>query len=138
MPEKVSIFVEAAPPPFGHFAQVIKFGNSVHVSGQLPLSPETRKLVSDRIDDQSRAVLKSLTAVMQACTGQMSNILSMRVYLTDLADHSEFDKISKEFFFFTPPARSVLAVSALPFGARIMIDAIAELNPVDMQGGKFI
>lgn len=138
MAEKVSIFVEGAPSPFGHFSQVVKFGNALHISGQLPLDPESGKLVSADMKEQSRAIFQHFTSIMQACAGQLSHILSTRVYLIDLRDYKTLDEVSKEFFFFTPPARTVLQVSALPFGARIMVDATAELNPVDMKGGKFI
>jgi enamine deaminase RidA (YjgF/YER057c/UK114 family) len=110
----------------------------IHISGQLPIDPKTNRLVSDDPKEQARAVLKSMTSCMQACAGQMSNILSMRVYLVDLRDHKPFDEISKEFFFFTPPARTVLQVAGLPFGARIMIDAIGELNPVEVKGGTLL
>ena len=138
MPEKISLFIENAPSPFGHFAQVIKFQNAVHVSGQLPIDPKTQRLVSEDMQEQSRAVFRHLTSVMQGCAGQLSNILSTRVYLIDLRDHGTFDKVSREFFFFTPPARSVVQVVALPFGARIMVDAIAELNPVEMKAGSLL
>lgn len=138
MPERVSIFVENAPSPFGHFSQVIKFGTAIHVSGLLPIDPATRRLISEDPLEQSRCILKHLTSVMQACSGQVSNILSMRVYMVDLRDHAKFDEASKEVFFFVPPARTVIQVAGIPFGARMMIDAIAELNPIEMQGGKLL
>lgn len=131
MPERVSIFVENAPMAFGHFSQVIKYGNSVHISGQLPIDPKTRRLVSTDITAQTKAVFDHLAAIMQACAGQLSNILHTRVYLIDLRDHGAVDAVSKEVFFFTPPARTVVMVTALPFGARIMVEAVAELNPVE-------
>lgn len=134
MPERVSIYVEGAPNAFGHFSQVIKFGNAIHVSGQLPLDPATMRLVSPEPDAQARAVFRHLTAVLQACSGQLSNVLSTKIYLIDLKDYGHVDKVSKEFFFFTPPARTVMQVAALPYGARVMIDAIAELNPVSVTG----
>jgi 2-iminobutanoate/2-iminopropanoate deaminase len=132
MPERVSIFVEGAPNAFGHFSQVIKYGNSVHISGQLPIDPATNRLVSTEIGPQAKAVFQHLTRIMQACSGQLSNVLLTRIYLTDLRDHAAVDAASKEFFFFTPPARTVVLVAGLPFGARIMVEAVAELNPVEM------
>jgi 2-iminobutanoate/2-iminopropanoate deaminase len=138
MAERVSIFVEGAPAPFGHFSQVIKFGNALHISGQLPLDPATGKLVSPQPEDQARQIFRHFTSIMQACAGQLSNILSTRVYLIDLRDYGALDKVSREFFFFTPPARTVMQVSALPFGARVMIDATAELNPKELKGGSLL
>ncbi|MBI1291947.1 hypothetical protein GC173_12015 [bacterium] len=131
MPERVSIFVEDAPPPFGHFAQVLKFGNRIFISGQLPIDPATGRLVSNDVTEQAKAVFKYLTNVMQACAGQLSNVMMTRLYFVDLRDYPAVDKVSKEFFFFVPPARTVVQVASLPYGARIMIEAEAELAPVD-------
>lgn len=136
MPERVAIYVEGAPTAFGHFSQVIKFGNSLHISGQLPIESTTGRLISAEMEPQVRQVFKNLTTILQACAGQASNVMSIRIYLIDLRDHKILDDLSKEVFFFTPPARTVLQVSALPFGARVMIDATAELNPVEMSAKK--
>ncbi|MCC6548400.1 RidA family protein [Candidatus Sumerlaeota bacterium] len=132
MAERVSIFVEGAPSAFGHFSQVIKYGTSIHISGQLPVDAKTNRLVSSEIGPQAKAVFDNLMKIMQACAGQMSNIMHTRIYLVDLRDHGTVDAISKEVFYFTPPARTVVMVAGLPFGARIMVEAIAELNPVEM------
>jgi|JI8StandDraft_1071087.scaffolds.fasta_scaffold184691_2 reactive intermediate/imine deaminase len=134
MPEKVSIFVEGAPSAYGHFAQAIKLGDTVHISGQLPIDAQTNKLVAPDAATQARTVFNYLTAIMQSCGGQLSNVLSMRLYLIDLRDHAEVDKISREFFFFIPPARTVVAVAALPFGARVCIDATAQLTTSEIPG----
>jgi 2-iminobutanoate/2-iminopropanoate deaminase len=138
MAERISIWVEQAPQAFGHFSQAIKYGNTVHVGGMLPIDPSTNRLVSTDTAEQARAVFQNLTNVMQATAGQLSNILSIRMYLVDLKDHGIVDKVSKEFFFFIPPARTVIQVVAIPFGARVMIDAIAELNPAVAKGGPLI
>ncbi len=138
MAERVSIYVEGAPKAFGHFSQVIKYGNQLHISGQLPVDPETNRLVSDEAGAQAKAVFNHLSLIMQACAGQLSNILATKLYLIDLKDHSAIDKVSREVFFFTPPARSVIQVAGLPFGARIMIDAVAELNPVELKGSSLL
>lgn len=135
MPEKVSIFVESAPSSYGHFSQAIKIENDIHISGLLPIDPQTNRLVAAEIGPQAKAVFSYLTAIMQSCGGQLSNILSIRLYLIDLRDHAEVDKLSKEYFFFIPPARTVVAVSAIPFGARLCIDATARLTPVEFALG---
>lgn len=135
MAEKVSIFVENAPSSYGHFSQAIKMENDIHISGVLPIDPQTNRLVAAEIGPQAKAVFNYLTAIMQSCGGQLSNILSLRLYLIDLRDHAEVDKISKDHFFFIPPARTVIAVSAIPFGARLCIDATARLNPIDIGSG---
>ncbi len=138
MPERVSIHVENAPQSFGHFSQVIKYGNQLHISGQLPIDPQTRRLVSTDITAQAKAVHDHLTAIMQMCAGALSNIMSTRVYLIDLKDHGAFDAVSKEYYYFVPPARTVIQVSGLPFGARVMVDATAELNPVELKTNSLL
>lgn len=138
MAEKISIFVEDAPRPYGHFSHAIKYENSVFVSGLLPLDQEDPVLVAEDIEAQTRAVFKYLSAVMLGCTGQLSNITMMRVYLLDLNDHEVVDEISRDVFYFVPPARSVVQVSGLPFGARIMVEAEAQLNPAELKGGRML
>lgn len=138
MAEKVSIFVEGAPQAFGHFSQVIKIHDTVYTSGILPIDVKTNRLVSDDAGEQAKAVLQHLTALMQACSGQLSNIVTTRVYFVDLRDHSAYDKVCREFFFFTPPARTVIPVPSLPFGAKIMLEAVGELNPVEVKGGRLL
>jgi len=138
MPERVSIFVESAPSAFGHFSQVVKYGNALHISGQLPLDPATNRLVSDDPAEQARSILTHLTAIVQACAGQLSNVMSTRLYLVDLRDHKAFDTVSKDFFFFIPPARTVIPVASLPFGARMMIEAVAELPILEKKTGSLL
>ncbi len=138
MAEKISVFVDEAPTPYGHFTQAIKVGNHVFVGGQLPLKADENVLVGDDIESQAKAVFHHLTAIMQGCTGQLSNITILRVYLTDLSDHEAVDKISQDHFYFVPPARTVIQVAALPFGAKIMIEAEGELNPAELKGGRML
>lgn len=133
MPERVSIYIDTAPKAFGHYSQVIKFGNQLFISGQVAIDPQTGKLVSNDPGEQAKAVFQSLTNITSACQGALSNIMMMTWYMTDLRDHKVMNEVSKEFFFFTPPARTTIQVSALPYGARLMVDAIADLNPPEKQ-----
>ncbi|MDX2175271.1 MAG: Rid family hydrolase [Candidatus Sumerlaeia bacterium] len=135
MPEKVAVFVDGVPSSYGHFSQAIKYGDAIHISGQLPIDGKTNKLVSTEVDAQARKVFEHLTAVMQACGGALTNVLSITLYLVDLRDHAVVDKVSRDYFFFMPPARSVVAVAALPFGARLCIDAVAQLPSGELPGG---
>lgn len=130
MPEKTSIWADNAPAPDGHYAQAIKLAGSVHIAGQLPLDANG-KFVGGDASTQSRQVLKNLTEIIQAAGGQMSAILKVVVYLVDLADAAAYDEASKEVFFFMPPARTIVQVAGLPHGARICVDATAEMPPPD-------
>ena len=134
MPEKVAVFVDGVPSSYGHFSQAIKFGDASHDSGQLPIYGTTNKLVSPEVEPQARKVFEHLTSVMQSCGGALTNVLSVTLYLVDLRDHAVVDKVSRDFFFFMPPARTVIAVAALPFGARLCIDAVAQLPSGELPG----
>ncbi len=134
MPEKVSIWAEKAPGPIGHYCQAIKYGNTIHFAGQLPLDPKTLEVVGPDPVQQVATVMKHLTEFMHACGGQMSHILKVNLYLTDLADLPAYEKVAKETFFFLPPALTVVQVAGLPKGARICIDAVAEITPPEGTG----
>ncbi|MCB2155849.1 Rid family detoxifying hydrolase [bacterium] len=138
MSEKVSIWAENAPKAFGHYCQAIKMGNQIHMSGQLPLDPATGKPTGGDIKAQTKQVFDNMTAILQACGAQLSHILSTRVYLVDLRDFPAFDEVSKEYFYFLPPARTTLAVPALPGGCRVCVEAVAEMPPVEKQGPSMI
>ncbi len=127
MTEKVSIWAEEAPQPFGHYSQAIKMGNRIFISGQLPLDPKSGRPIGGDVEAQSRQVLQNMTAILQSCGTQLSHLVMTTLYLVDLRDFPVFDKVSKEFFFFMPPARTTIAVSALPGGARICMDGIVEI-----------
>jgi reactive intermediate/imine deaminase len=131
MPEKVSIWAEKAPGPIGHYCQAIKYGNTIHFAGQLPLDPKTLEVVGPDPVQQVATVMKHLTEFMHACGGQMSHILKVNLYLTDLADLPAYEKVAKETFFF---ALTVVQVAGLPKGARICIDAVAEITPPEGTG----
>jgi 2-iminobutanoate/2-iminopropanoate deaminase len=138
MSEKVSIFAEEAPAPFGHYCNAIKFGSGIHLSGQLPLDPKTGRPIQGDAEAQARQVLDNMTAILQACGCQMSNVLKTTLYLTDLRDFPIFDKVSKDYFFFLPPARTTVAVAALPGGCRICLDGYAEIRTGAEPGKKMI
>jgi len=129
MSEKVSIWAESAPGPLGHYCQAMKYGNTIHFSGQLPVDAKTLELVGPDPGLQIKTVFSYLTEYMHACGGQMSHILKVNLYLTDLADLPAYEKAAKEVFFFLPPALTVVQVAALPLGARICLDAVAEIKP---------
>jgi enamine deaminase RidA (YjgF/YER057c/UK114 family) len=138
MPEKVSIWVENAPTPLSHNCQVMKYGNSLHFSGQLPLDAKSMQLVGSDPALQMRTVFNHLGECVQACGGQMSHVLKITLYLTDLADVAAYDKIAKEVFFFLPPALTVVQVAGLPKGARVCLDAFAEIKPPEGPGTKVL
>jgi reactive intermediate/imine deaminase len=134
MPEKVSIWTETAPRPIGHYCQAMKYGDTVYFSGQLPLDPKTMEVIGPDPVLQVSTVMKHLTEYMLACGGQVSHILKVNLYLIDLADLPAYEEVAKKTFFFLPPALTVVQVVGLPKGARICIDAIAEIKPPEGPG----
>ena len=138
MAEKISVWAEDAPSPFGHFSQAIKMDDMIYISGQLPLDAKNGKPIGGSVEDQARQVLDNLTAVLQSTGGQMGMVLKTTLYLTDLRDFPTYDKISKDYFFFTPPAQTTIVVSALPGGSKICLDAVAKFSEIDAQGKSMI
>lgn len=127
MAEKVSVWADNAPQPFGHYSQAVKFDDMLYVSGQLPLDPKSGLPIKGDVEEQARLVLSNLAAIVQSCGAQMSNLLTTTLYLTDLKDFPVFDKVSKDFFFFLPPARTTIVVAGLPGNCKICLDAIGKI-----------
>jgi 2-iminobutanoate/2-iminopropanoate deaminase len=121
----------AAPLPVGPYSQAVAQGGLLFVSGQIPLDPETQKLVAGEIEAQTERVLENLAAVLAAGGSSLAGVLRTTVYLTDLALFPRMNAVYARYFDQVPrPARSTLQAAALPLGAQIEIDAIArQLSP---------
>ncbi len=122
---KRALATTEAPAAIGPYAQAVAVGDLVFLSGQIPLDPERGKLVEGTIEDETRQVLKNLTAVLAAAGLPLASIVKTTVYLTDLADFPRVNQTYAEFFSEPFPARATVQVSALPRGARVEIEAIA-------------
>jgi reactive intermediate/imine deaminase len=122
----VEIRTEAAPAPVGPYSQAIRAGGLVFASGQIPLDPQTGKIVPGEIEDETKQVLANLEAVLAAADSGLDRVIKATVYLTDLSLFPRVNAIYAEFFSADPaPARVTVGVAALPLGARVEIDAIA-------------
>jgi len=117
-----------APAPVGPYSQAVIHGDVAYLSGQVPLDPETGKLVGVTIEEQTRRVLANLAAVLDAAGSSWTRLLRVSVYLVDIADFAAFNRVYAEVLGEARPARSTFQVAALPFGARIEIDAIASVG----------
>ncbi len=122
------IHTDSAPTAIGPYSQAVKAGNTVYLSGQIPLDPATMELVSDDVAAQARQVFNNLAAVCDAAGGSLSKIVRVGIYLTDLARFAEVNAVMAEFFDAPYPARSTIEVSALPRGARVEVDAVMVLD----------
>ncbi len=116
-----------APEAIGTYSQAIRSGNTVYLSGQIPLDPLTMQLCSDDIRAQITQVLDNLAAVCEACGGSLSNIVKLSVYLTDLNHFSLINEAMAHRFTKPYPARAAIGVSALPRGAQVEMDGVMVL-----------
>ena len=116
-----------APPAIGTYSQAVKCGNTVYVSGQIPLDPATANLVTDDMDKQIRRVFDNLLAIITAAGGNFSHVAKLNVFLTDLSHFALVNQIMSEYFTQPYPARAAIQVAALPKGAAVEMDCVVEL-----------
>jgi len=126
MPRAV-IRTEAAPAAIGPYSQAIRVGDTVYLSGQIPLDPATGELVEGDISAQTRRVFANLAAVCAAAGGSLADLVRVGIYLIDLGDFAAVNAVMAEACAQPYPARSTIEVSALPRGARVEIDAVMVL-----------
>lgn len=122
---KKTISAANAPAAIGPYSHAVVCGDLLFTSGQIPLSPETGKIVGDTIEQQAEQVLNNLSAVLAANDMTFDNVVKTTVFLTDLADFTTVNQIYATRFPSDPPARSCVQVAALPAGAKIEIELVA-------------
>ena len=119
------IWTDNAPAAIGPYSQAIRVGNLVFTSGQIPINPETGAIEAQGIAAQTEQVMKNLDAVLAAAGTDMKNAVKTTCFLTDMADFSAFNEVYGRYFT-EKPARSCVAVKALPRGALVEVEVIAE------------
>lgn len=126
MAKKKSIIqTNSAPKAIGTYSQAVLCGNTLYLSGQIPLIPETMELVQSSIEDEIHQVFKNIRAVLEAAGAQMSDLVKLNIYLTDLSHFAAVNEIMKAYFTEPYPARAAIGVAALPKGARVEADGVA-------------
>lgn len=116
-----------APEAIGTYSQAVKAGNTVYLSGQIPLDPASMTLVEEDIDAEIHQVFKNLRAVAEAAGGRLADAVKLTVYLRDLSDYARLNEIMGEYFAEPYPARAAIGVAGLPKGARVEVDAVLVL-----------
>ncbi len=124
---KKIISTDKAPQAIGTYSQAVKVNNTVYLSGQIPLIPETMELLQGDIEQQIHQVFKNLSAVAEAAGGSFNDIAKLNVFLTDLSHFPVVNQVMAEYFSEPYPARAAIGVAELPKGAGVEMDAIMEL-----------
>ena len=122
------IHTEKAPKAVGPYSQAISTGNLLFTAGQVAIDPATGKLVEGGIQEQTRQVLENLKAILTAASTDFSKVVKSTVFLQDIKNFADFNRVYAEYFPSEPPARSTFEVGALPLGAMVEIELIAVLS----------
>lgn len=122
------IHSDAAPKAIGTYSQAIRAGNTVYLSGQIPLDPATGDLVAGDIDAEIRRAFANLQAVCEAAGGSLRHLVKLNVYLTDLTHFPQVNAAMADLFTEPFPARAAIGVAQLPRGARVEVDGVLVLD----------
>ncbi len=123
---KTRIQTDHAPAAVGPYSQAVVANGFVYVAGQVPLVPETKKLIEGDVTVQTQRVLDNVKAILEAAGTSLANVVKTTVFLTDLADFQAMNAVYATYFGDVPPARSTVQVAGLPLpGARVEIEVVA-------------
>lgn len=125
---KQIIVTDEAPRAIGTYSQAVRVGDTVYLSGQIPLVPETMDLVEGDMEAQIRRVFENLRAVARAAGGDLGDLVKLNVFLTDLGHFPLVNHVMAEYFQEPYPARAAVGVAALPKGAAVEMDAVLVLG----------
>ncbi|MBE7926193.1 MULTISPECIES: RidA family protein [Pseudomonadaceae] len=118
---------DKAPAAIGPYSQAIKAGNTVYMSGQIPLDPKTMELV-EGFEAQTVQVFENLKSVAEAAGGSLANIVKLNIFLTDLGNFAAVNEVMTRYFQAPYPARAAIGINALPKGSLVEMDAILVLD----------
>lgn len=121
---KKAIHSDNAPAAIGSYSQAIQAGNTVFLSGQIPLVPATMEVVDGDFEARARQVFENLQAVSEAAGGSLNDIVKLTIFLTDLGNFATVNAVMESFFERPFPARAAVEVAALPKGVDVEADAI--------------
>ncbi len=120
-----AIYSSGAPAPIGPYSQAIRSGGDLYCSGQIALDPQTGDLIAGGVSEQTDRALRNLAAVLEAAGMDLGNVVKTTIFLADMNDFAAANAVYARYFERTKPARSTVAVAALPKGARVEIEALA-------------
>jgi len=122
------ISTDKAPQAIGTYSQAVKVGNTVYLSGQIPLIPESMEMVEGNIEAEIRRVFDNLIAVCEAAGGSLKDIVKLNIFLTDLTNFPIVNEVMADYFQQPYPARAAIGVAQLPKDAGVEMDGVLELG----------
>lgn len=125
---RTPIHTDNAPAAIGPYSQATRAGNTVYLSGQIPVDPKTGEIVAGDVAAQARQAFENLKAICEQAGGSMDDVVRAGLYLTDLGEFAKVNAVMAEYFQQPYPARSTIEVSALPKGAQFEVDAVMVLG----------
>ncbi len=127
MSSRTTVSTDRAPQAIGAYSQAVRCGDTVYISGQIPLSPDTQQFVEGDFRAQVRQVFENIGAIAEAAGGGMDDIVKLTVYLVDLGNFAAVNEAMGEYFSEPFPARAAVGVASLPKGAAVEADAVMHL-----------
>jgi reactive intermediate/imine deaminase len=124
MSNRSTISTPNAPAAIGTYSQAVKVGNTVYISGQIPLIPETMELVTESFEAQAVQVFENLKAIAEAAGGSLNEAVKLTILLSDMSHFAKVNEVMARYFDEPYPARAAFAVKELPKSVDIEIDAI--------------
>ena len=125
---RTAIHTERAPAAIGTYSQAVRAGDTVYLSGQIPLDPRTMQLVGGEVEAQIRQVFENLKAVAEAAGASLAQAVKLNVYLTDLQHFAKVNEVMAQYCARPYPARAAIGVAALPRGAQVEIECVLYLG----------
>lgn len=122
---KKIINTDQAPAAVGAYSQAVKVGNTVYLSGQIAIDPETQEIIDGGVEEQAKRVLENLKAVLKEAGCTLKNVVKSDIYLDDINDFSAVNDIYSEYFKEEPPARACVEAGSLPKGVAVEISFVA-------------
>ncbi len=126
--KKEIIFTDKAPQAIGTYSQAVKVNNTVYISGQIPLLPDTMEVLEGSVEEQIHQVFKNLQAIIIAAGGSFDNVVKLNIFLTDLSNFPTVNQVMAQYFTEPYPARAAIGVNELPKAVAVEMDAVLELD----------
>lgn len=134
MTTRRTFYTNKAPQPKGPYSQAVVHNDILYVSGQIPVDPATGNVVRGTIQEETRATLNNMRAIIEEAGYTLRDVLKVTCYLANLDDFGEFNQVYAEYFREAPPARTTLQAGKLPLGSKVEIDAIVGHSAEQDQG----